>query len=233
VELYQEYLENGGYSLPPPDSPEADYLLKSGETIGRQLADRDPVAALAWAESLAVSLAQAHAINGVLAGWSATAPQQALNYYYQHYAEDHGMARSIFEQWAQVDPDAAVQALGQLPSSAHQSAAIAGLTSGWLESGRSMGTLVEWVNQMPAGSDRDTASVAVIAHSASTDPTTAWRLVQQISADTARHRAARVVLAEIATENPAEARALLGGFKAPTAELESLGRMLAVADEKP
>ena len=127
-ELYLEYLETNGFVLMPPDTPEADYLLKAGEQIGFLLAKTDPAGAIAWAESLAVGLSQAHAISGALSGWSTTAPREAVDYYLKNYGYDAGMPRSLFEHWAGQDPDAAVAAIGSLQNDGQKSSAIQGVT---------------------------------------------------------------------------------------------------------
>jgi hypothetical protein len=124
-----------------------------------------------------------------------------------------------------------MQAVENLALAAQRSAAVSGLTSGWLDSGEPTGPLVDWIGQLPAGPDRDNASLAILARTGADDPATSWRLVQEISADTARHRAAREVLSEIASTNPTEARAFLQQFSAPPSELESLDRIVALAEK--
>lgn len=229
-ELYREYLETNGFVLMPPDTPEADYLLKAGEQIGFLLAKTDPAGAIAWAESLAVGLSQAHAISGALSGWSTTAPREAVDYYLKNYGYDAGMPRSLFEHWAGQDPDAAVAAMGGLQNDGQKSSAIQGVTQGWLESENDLGGLIEWVGQLPAGTDRDRANLAVIAQTSDTNPSAAWELVKEISEPTARRQVASDVFSLLAVENPAVARSVLGQYEAPAEELAALGRILSVAE---
>ena len=228
-ELYLEYLETNGFVLMPPDTPEADYLLKAGEQIGFLLAKTDPAGAIAWAESLAVGLSQAHAISGALSGWSTTAPREAVDYYLKNYGYDAGMPRSLFEHWAGQDPDAAVAAIGSLQNDGQKSSAIQGVTQGWLESENDVGGLIEWVGQLPEGTDRDRANLAVISQTSDSNPSAAWELVKEISEPTARKRVASDVFSLLAVENPAAARAVLDQYEAPAEEIAALGRILSVA----
>lgn len=230
AELYEEYLETNGNVLMQPDTPEADYLLKASEQIGFQLAKTDPHAALAWAESLAVQIAQAHAISGALSGWSTTAPRQAVDHYMQHYGYDTAMPLYLFENWASQDPNTAAAAIHDLQNAGQKSAAILGVTNGWLESENNLDGLIEWVAQLPAGTDQDKANLAIIAQTSDANPSTAWELVLQISDPSSRRRAANDVFALLAIANPTPARSALEAYKAPAEEIEALRRILAVAE---
>ncbi len=229
-ELYEEYLEANGNVLMQPDTPEADYLLKASEQIGFQLAKTDPLGALAWAESLAVKIAQAHAISGALSGWSTTAPQQAVDHYLRNYGYDTAMPLYLFENWASQDPDTAAAAIQDLDNAGQKSSAIQGVTNGWLDSENNLVGLIEWVAQLPPGTDRDKANLAIIAQTSDANPSTAWELVLQLSDPAARRRAANDVFALLAVENPAPARSVLDAYQAPAEEIEALRRILALAE---
>jgi hypothetical protein len=229
-ELYQEYLDANGYVQMQPDTPEADYLLKASEKIGFQLATTDPSGAISWAESLVVGIAQAHAINGALSGWSLAAPREALNYYLQHYGDDAGMALAMFENWAGKDALSAAGAIQDLQNDGQKSSAIRGVTNGWLESGDNIDGLIDWVARLPAGVDRDTANLAIIAETSHRDPAAAWELVMKITEPGTRSRSAKEVFAQLALDNPGPAQSLLDRYEAPADEIEALRRILSVAE---
>lgn len=228
-ELYQEYLDTHGYVLMQPDTPEADYLLKPAEQIAFQLAKTDPLGALAWAESLAVGIAQAHSISGALSGWSLTAPREAVDYYLANHGYDTLIPLYLFENWATKDPSAAVSALDQLQNTGQKSSAIEGVTKGWLESENDLSGLVKWVAQLPAGKDQDSATVEIISRTSDADPVAAWQLAMQISNQAARRRAASEVFTLLAADQPDFAGTILAQYQAPAEEIESLSRILSIA----
>ena len=92
-----------------------------------------------------------------------------------------------------------------------------------------MGGLIEWVGQLPEGTDRDRANLAVISQTSDSNPSAAWELVKEISEPTARKRVASDVFSLLAVENPAAARAVLDQYEAPAEEIAALGRILSVA----
>lgn len=227
-ELYREYLQSQGQSL-QPDTPEGDYLLAPLEKIAASLAGTDPQAALTWAESLATSLGQAHAISGALSGWSQTAPAAALDHYLQKYSDDAGMTMPIFENWAKLDPAAAVNSLQALTNPAQTSYAIRGLTSGWLESPGAAGAVSNWAAELPAGADRDGVFGAVISRTSHADPAAAWALVGMMENPSLRARHAQEVLPVLALTDPGAARAALQNYVAPPEELQLLQKVLQSA----
>jgi hypothetical protein len=228
-ELYQEYLDTHGYVLMQPDTPEADYLLKTAEQIALQLAKTDPLGALAWAESLAVGIARAHSISGALSGWSLTAPREAVNYYLANHSYDTIIPLFLFENWAAKNPAAAVGALEELQNPGQKSSAIEGVTNGWLGSENDLPGLVEWVGQLPAGNDRDSATVEIISRTGDADSVGAWQLAMQISNPDARRRAANDVFTLLAVDQPELAGAMLAQYKAPAEEIENLRSILSIA----
>lgn len=230
-ELYQEYLENNGYAIMQPDTPEADFLLKTGERIGFELAKTDPLGALEWAKSLSVGILQAHSISGALSGWSTWAPQEAVTYYVQNYGYDPVIPMNLFENWASQDQQAAVAAIKDLPDPGQRSSAIQGATTGWLDSGGDFAGLIEWVGHLEPGTDRDHAHLAIIDETSDTAPANAWQLVIKITDPATRKRAAQDVFSVLAVDNPSAARQVLNQYTAPAPEIEALGRILAMAEE--
>jgi hypothetical protein len=228
-DLYQEYLDTHGYVLMQPDTPEADYLLKAAEQIALQLAKSDPRGAIAWAESLAVGIAQAHSISGALSGWSRSAPREAVDHYLANYGYDPVIPLYLFENWAAKDPAAAVGALSELQNPAQKSSAIEGVTNGWLKRGSELPDLVRWVVQLPAGNDRDSATTEIISRTGDADPVAAWQLAMRISNPDARRRAASEVFTLLAADQPDRADAMLAQYKGPAEEIENLSRILSTA----
>lgn len=230
-ELYQEYLETNGYAIMQPDTPEADYLLKAGEQIGFQLAKTDPLGALSWAKSLPVGILQAYSISGALSGWSTWAPQEAVAYYVQNHGYDPVIPMYLFENWASQDQRAAIAAIKNLPEAGQQSSAIQGATTGWLDSENDLAGLVEWVGQLSPGKDRDTAHLAIIDQTITTDPAGAWQLVSRVSDPSARKRVAQEIFSTLAIDNPSAARQVLEQYRAPDPEIQALARILAMAED--
>ncbi|QJE96188.1 hypothetical protein [Luteolibacter luteus] len=230
-ELYAEYLENNGYAIMQPDTPEADYLIKAGEQIGFEIAKTDPLAALDWAKSLSVGILQAHAVSGALSGWSTWAPQEAVSHYLQNYAYDPAIPVSLFENWASQDPQAAIAAIKSLPDGGQQSSAIRGVISGWLDSGEDLPGLVAWADQLKPGADRDDAHLSIIEQTSELDANNAWQLVSRIENPVSRKNAAEDVFSIIAFENPAAARQMLQHYAGPDSEIQALTRILSLAEE--
>lgn len=228
-ELYQEYLDTNGYALMQPDTPEADYLLKAAEQIANHLGKSDPRGALAWAESLAVGIVRAHSISGALSGWSLTAPREAVDYYLANHSYDPVIPLYLFENWAVKDPASAVTAINDLLDAGQKSSAIEGVTNGWLKSGNDLAGLSEWIGQLPAGRDRDTATVEIVTRTGDQDPVAAWQLVIQISAPDVRRRAAGEIFTVLAVDQPEVARSVLDQYQASSEEIENLERILSIA----
>jgi hypothetical protein len=228
-ELYEEYLEGNGLQQDRPYTPDADYLLNTAERIALQWAKTDPAGALAWAESLAVGIARAHAISGALSGWSIDAPEQALGHYLAHYDYDTILPLYIFENWAQGDPHGAVPHIDTLRDPAQKSAAIQGLTKGWLVSDSDLPGLSAWVDTLPEGGDRDAANLAIISHASDSDPESAWQRVTGIGNPDSRRRAAREVITVLAVTDPTLARTALANYQGSPEEVDSLNRIIAEA----
>ena len=178
-----------------------------------------------------VGITQAYAINGALSGWSLR-PRAAVDYYLQHYGVRCRQPLALFENWAVKDALSAAGAIRDLQNDGQKSSAIQGVTNGWLKSQDNLGGLIDWVGQLPAGPNRDTANLAIIAETSDTDPAAAWELVTKITEPDSRRRLAKKVFAQLAVEDPGPARSLLARYVAPAEEIAALRRILSVAEKQ-
>ena len=137
-------------------------LLDAVMTINRELADRDPAAALAWGRSnlenprhaalyersILSHLARHHpeAASGLLADFPADHPDAA--------AVHASAARS----WAGRDPAAALAWAGSLAPGEIRDGALLGLAEGWMADDHTRAAAAEWVATFPPGPFRDQLS---------------------------------------------------------------------------
>ncbi|MGH8046189.1 MAG: hypothetical protein ACREKL_02995, partial [Chthoniobacterales bacterium] len=138
-----------------------ELLENIGGSIAESLADKDPKQAIDWAEAIPAGAAQDEAVTGALSGWAKSDPKAALAYFKSKYPKNFDAAEGIFEQWATNTPqDAAAQAK-QITDPALQEHAVVGVVNGWLNFDDTQAA-EQWVDQLPAGHQRDIASATLV-----------------------------------------------------------------------
>jgi hypothetical protein len=148
-------------------------LQNVGGSIAESLADKDPQKAVAWAEAVPAGAAQDEALSGALSGWAKSDPKAALAYFQAKHATNYDAAEGIFEQWAAKSPEEAAAQAKQIADAQLREHAITGAVNGWL-SGDDVQAVEQWVDQLPAGHEKDVASASVVDALSFTDPQPAW-----------------------------------------------------------
>lgn len=183
-----------------------DLLQNIGGTIAESLADKDPSRAVQWAEAVPAGPAQNEAMSGALSGWAKTDPKAAFSYFQSKQSTNFDAAEGIFEEWAAKTPqDAAAQATS-ISDPTLREHAVTGVVNGWLTNNDVQGAQ-QWVDQLPAGHERDVASAAIVDAMSVNDPQTAWDRSLTIQDPQVRQEAVLSALSGLAQSDPEAAQA--------------------------
>lgn len=185
-----------------------ELLQNIGGTIAESLADKNPAQAIQWAEAIPSGASQDEAVSGALSGWAKADPKAAFDYLQSKHPKNGDAAESVFEQWATNKPqDAATQAM-QIPDPAMREQAVTGVVNGWLSAEDSQ-PVEQWVDQLPAGHERDVASAAVVDAMSVNDPQPAWDRALTIKDAQVRQEAVLSAFSGLAQSDPEAAKAVL------------------------
>ena len=86
--------------------------------------------------------------------------------------------------------------------------------------------VAQWVDQLPAGRERDQASYAIVDMMSFDAPQTAWSRALQITEPDLRQQALQVAFSGLAEVDPAAARAALGQGGLPPEDVQRLTPLL-------
>lgn len=188
-----------------------ELLQNIGSSLAESLADKDPKHAIAWAEAIPAGAAQDEAVTGALTGWAKTDPKAALNYYQTKYPKNFDAAEGIFEQWATDKPEVAAAEAGQIADPTLKEHAVVGIVNGWLNSDDTQAA-EQWVDQLPAGRQRDMGSATLVDALSVDDPQPAWDRALSIQDTQVRQEAMLSAFSSLAQTDADAARTAL---KAP------------------
>jgi len=149
-------------------------LENIGGNIAESLAAKNPAAAMQWAEAIPAGAAQDEAVSGALTGWAKTDPKAALAAFQAKFSKNTDAAEGIFESWASTAPTDAVAQAVQVSDPALRESAVTGAVNGWLDNGNDPQAVEHWVDQLPAGKDRDVASSVIVDSLSADEPQLAW-----------------------------------------------------------
>lgn len=184
-------------------------LLESvGSAIAEELAAKDPSRAVQWAASLPAGPARSEAMAGALAGWAVNDPQAAYAYLQANDRSNGEALEWVFEEWAAKKPQDAANAIAGITDAAARERAVSGLVNGWLYEEDTQG-VEQWVDQLPAGRERDMASVAIVDALSFDEPQPAWERALTISDPQLRQEAVLSAFSGLVDSDASAARAAL------------------------
>jgi hypothetical protein len=185
-----------------------ELLQNIGGTIAESLADKNPAQALQWAEAIPAGAAQDEAVSGALSGWAKTDPKAAFGYFQSKHLTNGDAAEGVFEQWATNKPEDAAAQARQIADPALREHAVTGVVNGWLNDEDSQ-PVEQWVDQLPAGHERDVASAAIVDALSVNDPQPAWDRALTIKDSQVRQEAVLSAFSGLAQSDPEAAKLVL------------------------
>jgi hypothetical protein len=185
-----------------------ELLENIGGSIAESLADKDPKKAVDWAEAIPTGAAQDEAVSGALSGWAKTDPKAAYAYFESKHSKNFYAAEGIFEQWASTTPEAAAAQAMQVADPTLKEHAVVGVVNGWLNFDDTQAA-EQWVDQMPAGHQRDMASATLVDALSVNDPQPAWDRALAIKDEQVRQEAILSAFSGLAQMDPDAARSAL------------------------
>ncbi len=209
-----------------PD-PTIGYVVDAAAAVGSTWAQQDPGAALAWARSLAASRGRGEALVSVYDAWMASAPEAAYRAYQSESIRDSALANTVFEKWATDNPMTAARAALALAPGVERSAAVEGVTRGWIDSGAQPDAVAKWSAGLPLTEERDRTRLVIASEVADDDPVFAWSQAKEITNQTKRNDAFREVFPGLVEVNPQIAQRALVSTTLPTVEIEYYQSMIA------
>lgn len=216
--------------LPGRDNPQLGLIDDAARAIAENWAEKDPVAALKWTESLPPGGLRDDVVGSALAGWASKDPQAASAYYLKNAASNPAPAAPIFEAWAQAEPAQAAEQASRLSDVAVREKAISGVVSGWLDSAADQSALAAWVDKLPGKAERDEANAQIADAESFDEPDAAWKRATTIQNQAARTDALKSVFASLVESDPDQARVMLAEAKNLTPdETTRLSKMLKAA----
>lgn len=184
-------------------------LIESvGSAIAEELAAKDPAKAVQWASGLPAGTARSEAMAGALAGWAAQDPQAAYAYLQSNDRGNGDAMEWVFEEWGAKTPQDAANAIAGITDAAARERAVTGLVNGWLNEEDTQG-VEQWVDQLPAGRERDMASLAIVDALSFDEPEPAWDRALTISDPQLRQEAVLSAFSGLVDVDPQAARAAL------------------------
>jgi len=184
-------------------------LENIGSNIAESLAAKDPTAAMQWAEAIPAGAAQDEAVSGALTGWAKTDPKAALAAFQAKFSKNADAAEGIFESWASNAPSEAVAQAVQVSDPALRESAVTGAVNGWLDSGNDPQAVEHWVDQLPAGKDRDVASSVIVDSLSADEPQLAWDRALTIKDAQVRQEAVLSAFSGLAQSDATSAKAAM------------------------
>lgn len=225
---YHEMVAAG--AIPSPLSPDAELLAIAGKVIGIHLAAEDPLAAIAWAESLQGDYLKLTAISGVLEGWARKDPAGAVRYLLDHHPANNDLVSSLYRAWAATDPAAAAEGTRLLADQGRREVALANVVTLWGATGDAAAA-VAYVNSMPASAKTDAIYYALASAISTKSPLDAWQAATRITDQSAQYRALKSAFAVMVTHNPTQAAKLLKSTELPAVVSARLGELLAAVGQ--
>jgi hypothetical protein len=184
-------------------------LIESvGSAIAEELAAKDPAKAVQWASGLPAGPARSEAMAGALAGWAAQDPQAAYAYLQANDRGNGDAMEWVFEEWGAKAPQDAANVISGITDAAARERAVLGLVNGWLSEEDTQG-VEQWVDQLPAGRERDMASLAIVDALSFDEPQPAWDRALTISDPQVRQEAILSAFSGLVDSDPQQARAAL------------------------
>ncbi len=181
--------------LASSDNPDALWLDLAGQ-VAAQWANRDPRAAIAWAQSLPEGAARARALSQVGCQWAALEPEAAARF---AAVEDNSeLLANVTSKWAEKDAPAAAAWLGQLPGT--NSHALLRLAAFWSQTDPS--AAARWVKEMPENPLRSEAMQLLLRSWTASDSGAASQWWENLPASPSRDAAAAIVQVESGDNEP-------------------------------
>ncbi len=185
-----------------------ELLENIGGSIAESLAEKNPNQAVQWSEAIPAGAARDEAVSGALSGWAKQDPKAAFDYLQAKHATNYAAAEGLFEQWAtDSSADAAARAR-QISDPALREHAVVGAVNGWLNGGDAE-AVEQWVDQLPAGRERDAASGAVVDALSTDEPQSAWDRAVTIKDPQVRQEAVLSAFSGLAQSDATAARTAL------------------------
>lgn len=223
-ETFRELMEAG--AIAPPTSPDIELMADAGRVIAARLAEIDPAAAIAWADSLGHDFLRMKSLAGLLQGWARIAPADALAFQRKNYPQSNELLTALFDSWAASSPLDAAQATRSLSDSTSRARALESVVSSWVLR-EDPGTVATWLDKLPAGETSDAMTATVAAALSAATPEQSWQRALSITNEAQRYRALRAAFSVLVVERPDVARTLLDSSPLSAKHQERLSEMLS------
>jgi len=223
-ETFRELMEAG--AIAPPTSPDIELMADAGRVIAARLAEIDPAAAIAWADSLGHDFLRMKSLAGLLHGWARIAPADALAFQRKNYPQSNELLTALFDSWAASSPLEAAQATRNLSDSTSRARALESVVSSWVLR-EDPGTVATWLDKLPAGETSDAMTATVAAALSAATPEQSWQRALSIPNEAQRYRALRAAFSLLVVERPDVTRTVLDSSPLSAKHQERLSEMLS------
>lgn len=221
--LSPEEIEKAELAKP---NPNLVYLENATRAIARELARRDPQAALDWARSMDPYQGRAFAMETIYGEWSSVDPRAAYDSLMAEADRRPEVAGKLFGNWAMISPKAAATAALALASGVERDTAIEGVAQGWIGSGGTPAEIADWGEKLHAVTEQDRVRAVVASVAAYENPALAVQQVERIRNPLKRSELFQEVFPNLVEANPQLARSILATIPLSQVELEYFRDML-------
>ncbi len=190
------------------NSPDPTAYLAAAPTLAQVMAQTDPQAALAWANSLPAGAAKDQALSNVLVhlaqGGNFTDAWNTASGLPAGPGRDLAMS-NVIAALSSSDPAKAASLLGQMDLGGANLTAVQTIATAWIQQDAQAAT--QWINGLPTGNQRDAAATQLVMAEIPTRPADAMALANSISGQKARVSAVLHVIKSWGKADPTAALA--------------------------